>query len=54
MDFSYAWHAGVLDQFWNEFTNQQEIQISAESALPVHRLIDAIIHSSELGKKVTI
>ena len=54
MDFSYAWHAGVLDQFWNEFTSKQEIQISAESALPVHRLIDAIIHSSELGKKVTI
>ena len=54
MDFNYAWHASVLDDFWSEFTNKQKIQISAESALPVHKLIDAIINSSKLGKKVII
>ena len=54
MNFSHAWHANILDHFWKEFTNKQKIQISAESALPVHELIDAIIHSSKLGKKVTI
>ena len=54
MDFSHAWHASVLDDFWSEFTNKQKIQISAESALPVHKLIDTIINSSKLGKKVII
>ena len=54
MDFGYAWHASVLDDFWSEFTNGQKIQISAESALPVHKLIDTIINSSKLGKKVII
>ncbi len=54
MDFSHAWHASVLDDFWSEFTNKQKIQISAESALPVHELIDTIINSSKLGKKVII
>ena len=54
IDFSHAWHASVLNDFWSEFTNKQKIQISAESALPVHKLIDTIINSSKLGKKVII
>ncbi len=54
MDFSHEWHASILDQFWKEFTTKQKVQISAESALPVHKLIDAIIQSSKSGKKVTI
>jgi len=54
MDFGHGWHASVLDDFWSEFTNKQKIQISAESALPVHKLIDTIINSSKLGKKVII
>ena len=49
MDFSHACMR-VLDDFWSEFTNEQKIQISAESALPVHKLIDTIIHSSKLGE----
>jgi predicted dehydrogenase len=54
MDFSHTWHASVLDDFWSKFTTKQKIQISAESALPVHKLIDTIINSSKLGKKVII
>ena len=54
MDFSHAWHASVLDDFWSKITTKQRIQISAESALPVHKLIDTIINSSRLGKKVII
>ena len=54
MDFSYTWHANVIKQFWTQFTKNQQIEISAESALPVQRLIDAIVKSSKLEKKVTV
>ena len=54
MDFSYTWHANVIEQFWTQFTKNQQIEISAESALPVQRLIDAIVRSSKLEKKVTV
>ena len=53
MDFSYTWHANVIEQFWTQFTKNQQIEISAESALPVQQLIDAIVRSSKLEKKVT-
>ncbi|NCX28726.1 MAG: gfo/Idh/MocA family oxidoreductase, partial [Rhodobacterales bacterium] len=54
MDFSYTWHANVIEQFWTQFTKNQQIEISAESALPVQQLIDAIVRSSKLEKKVTV
>ena len=54
MDFSYTWHANVIEQFWTQFTKNQQIEISAESALPVQKLIDAIVRSSKLEKKVTV
>ena len=54
MDFSYTWHANVIGQFWTQFTKNQQIEISAESALPVQQLIDAIVRSSKLEKKVTV
>jgi len=54
MDFSYTWHANVIEQFWTQFTKNQQIEISAESALPVQQLIDAIVRSAKLEKKVTV
>ena len=54
MDFSYTWHANVIEQFWTQFTKNQQIEISAASALPVQQLIDAIVKSSKLEKKVTV
>ena len=54
MDFSYTWHANIIEQFWTQFTKNQQIEISAESALPVQQLIDAIVRSSKLEKKVTV
>ena len=54
MDFSYTWHANVIEQFWTQFAKNQKIEISAESALPVQQLIDAIVRSSKLEKKVTV
>ena len=54
MNVSYTWHANVIEQFWTQFAKNQKIEISAESALPVQQLIDAIVRSSKLEKKVTV
>ena len=54
MDFSYTWHANVIGQFWTQFTKNQQIEISAERARQLKRLIDDIVRSSKLEKKVTV
>ncbi|MEP1207726.1 MAG: Gfo/Idh/MocA family oxidoreductase [Rhizobiaceae bacterium] len=54
MAFTHAWHRDVIDDFCDAITNNRPPLVPARDALRVHRLIDAIIKSSNTKKAVKV
>jgi UDP-N-acetyl-2-amino-2-deoxyglucuronate dehydrogenase len=54
MAFSHAHHCAVLRDFLDALDEQRPPKISGREALKVHRLIDALLRSSEIRQPVAI
>ncbi|MEP0941481.1 MAG: Gfo/Idh/MocA family oxidoreductase [Rhizobiaceae bacterium] len=54
MAFTHAWHRDVIADFCSAITDGHAPLVSGREALKVHRLIDALIQSSNNKKAVTV
>lgn len=54
MDFPHDWHLAVMTDFAGAVREGRPPAIPAASALPVHRVIDAIAASSHAGRAIDI
>jgi predicted dehydrogenase len=54
MGFSHAHHRAVIADFIEAIETGREPKVSGAEALKVHRLIDAMLRSSESGEAVAI
>lgn len=54
MAFTHAWHQAVIEDFAAAVQTGRAPAITGRSALAVHRLIDALTRSSQLGRLVDV
>jgi UDP-N-acetyl-2-amino-2-deoxyglucuronate dehydrogenase len=54
MDFANSHHKAVIEDFLETLDKNRDPSISGESALNTHRLIDAILSSSQSGRSVSL
>ncbi|MEZ5837974.1 MAG: Gfo/Idh/MocA family oxidoreductase [Geminicoccaceae bacterium] len=54
MAFPHEWHRDLIGNFANAITEGREPRIPGSEALHVHRLIDALVQSSQEGAIVTV
>jgi predicted dehydrogenase len=54
MDFDHGMHRSVIQEFVEAMASGQDAPVPARDALPVHRLIDAILQSSREGRRVEL
>jgi len=54
MDFPYDWHQAQIADFGDAVNNDRQPVSNGHTALNVHRLIDALLLSSEQGKRVRV
>jgi predicted dehydrogenase len=54
MDFKSTWHGGIIADFANAITNGTAPMVSGREGLKVHRLIDALVASSEQKKAIAV
>jgi predicted dehydrogenase len=54
MAFSHKGHMALLADFLDAIDEGREPEVSGRAALAVHRLIDALLASSERGAPVTL
>lgn len=50
----YEFHRAVLEDFLNALAEKRDPRVTGEEALKGHRLIDAILRSSETGRPATV
>jgi predicted dehydrogenase len=54
MAFSSDWHQALIEDFLDALDEDRDSAIPGEAALDAHRLIDAILFSSDRGKAVRL
>ena len=54
MAFTSSWHAGVIADFADALTQQRPPMITGREALKVHRLIDALVESSDQKRAASV
>lgn len=54
MAFPHDWHRGLIEDFLDAVAEGREPPVSGETALHVHRLIDALLLAAETGERVTV
>ncbi len=54
MEFKSIWHGGIIADFAEAITNSTQPMVTGREGLKVHRLIDALVASSEQKKAVSL
>ncbi len=54
MDFKSTWHGGIISDFADAITNGTAPMVTGREGLKVHRLIDALVASSEQKKAIAL
>jgi UDP-N-acetyl-2-amino-2-deoxyglucuronate dehydrogenase len=54
MAFPHSFHRRLIEDFIGAIEEGREPRVSGEEALKVHRLIDALLASSESGRVVAL
>lgn len=54
MAFTHAWHQGVIEDFATSLSEGRPARVTAQEALSVHALIEALLASSTQGRRVEV
>ena len=54
MAFPFDWHKGLIAEFVEAVRAGRDPQSNGDTALDVHRLIDALLQSSREGRQVAV
>ena len=54
MAFTHAWHQSVIEDFARALRENRPPRVTGREALRVHRLIDALITSSDQGRMIAL